>query len=167
MGINLAQFISFLFFWALNIYIIYRGIDSIKVLETWAAPFLLIIGACMLGWAWWEVGSMSQILDASYNLSQSTDVNFWKIFWPNLTAMVGFWATLSLNIPDFTRYAKSQRDQMLGQALGLPTTMAFYSFIGIAVTSATVLIFGEPGNLSTKVVFLARTPCSWRFSDMP
>jgi NCS1 family nucleobase:cation symporter-1 len=142
-GINLAQLACFLLFWAMNIYIIYRGIDSIKVLETWAAPFLLLIGACMLGWAWWEVGSMSDILDASYTLSQNSDVKFWKIFWPNLTAMVGFWATLSLNIPDFTRYAKSQKDQVLGQVLGLPTTMVFYSFIGIAVTSATVLIFGE------------------------
>jgi nucleobase:cation symporter-1, NCS1 family len=143
MGINLAQLGCFLLFWAMNIYIIYRGIDSIKLLETWAAPFLLLIGAFMLGWAWWEVGSMSKILDASYTLSQNTEVNFWRIFWPNLTAMVGFWATLSLNIPDFTRYAKSQRDQILGQAIGLPTTMAFYSFIGIAVTSATVIIFGE------------------------
>jgi nucleobase:cation symporter-1, NCS1 family len=143
MGINLAQLMSFLLFWAMNILIIYRGIDSIKVLETLAAPFLLLVGACMLGWAWWEVGSLSRILDASYSLSQNTDVNIWKIFWPNLTAMVGFWATLSLNIPDFTRYARSQRDQILGQALGLPVTMAFYSFIGIAVTSATVLIFGE------------------------
>jgi NCS1 family nucleobase:cation symporter-1 len=70
-------------------------------------------------------------------------VNFWSIFWPGLTAMVGFWATLSLNIPDFTRYAKSQRDQVLGQAIGLPGTMVFYSFIGITVTSATVLIYGE------------------------
>lgn len=144
MGINLAQFVCFLIFWAMNIYIIYRGIDSIKLLETWAAPFLLIIGACMLGWAWMEVGSIGKILDASYLLSQQTDVDFWKIFWPNLTAMVGFWATLSLNIPDFTRYAKSQRDQVLGQALGLPTTMAFYSFIGIAVTSATFIIYNEP-----------------------
>lgn len=142
-GINLGQFICFMIFWVMNIYIIYRGIESIKVLETWAAPFLLLIGACMLAWAWWEVGSLGEILDASYTLSSDTDVDFWKIFWPNLTAMVGFWATLSLNIPDFTRYAKSQKDQVLGQALGLPTTMAFYSFIGIAVTSATVLIFGE------------------------
>ena len=143
MGINLAQLGCFLLFWLMNIYIIYRGIESIKVLETWAAPFLLLIGACMLAWAWWEVGSLSEILDASYTLGASSDVQFWKIFWPNLTAMVGFWATLSLNIPDFTRYAKSQKDQVLGQALGLPPTMAFYSFIGIAVTSATVIIFGE------------------------
>jgi NCS1 family nucleobase:cation symporter-1 len=142
-GLNLAQVGCFLLFWAMNIYIIYRGIDSIKVLETWAAPFLLLIGACMLGWAWNEVGSLGKILDASYTLSQTSEVDFWKIFWPNLTAMVGFWATLSLNIPDFTRYAKSQRDQVIGQAIGLPTTMAFYSFVGIAVTSATVLIFGE------------------------
>src|SRR5690606_32588330 len=69
--------------------------------------------------------------------------SFWNVFWPSLTAVVGFWATLSLNIPDFTRYAKSQRDQALGQLIGLPTTMTLFSFIGIAVTCATVIIFGE------------------------
>lgn len=143
MGINLAQFASFIFFWAINMYIIFKGIESIKKLETYAAPFLLLIGVAMLIWAWWTVGSMGEILAASYTLSSNTDVNFWAIFWPSLTAMVGFWATLSLNIPDFTRYAKSQKDQILGQAIGLPGTMALYSFIGIAVTSATVLIFGE------------------------
>ena len=58
--------------------------------------------------------------------------------------MVGFWATLSLNIPDFSRYAKSQRDQIIGQSLGLPLTMALYSFIGVAVTSATTVIYGAP-----------------------
>lgn len=142
-GINLAEFVCFLLFWAINMFIIYKGIESIKVLETWAAPFLLIIGLCLLGWAWVSVGSMGEILDASYTLSQTSDVNFWAIFWPGLTAMVGFWATLSLNIPDFTRYAKSQKDQIWGQAIGLPTTMVLYSFIGIAVTSATMLIFGE------------------------
>ncbi|MEZ4931498.1 MAG: cytosine permease [Saprospiraceae bacterium] len=142
-GINLAQFVCFLLFWFINMYIVYKGIDSIKKLETWAAPFLLIIGVILLGWAWMEVGSMGKILDASYQLAATSEVDFWKIFWPSLTAMVGFWATLSLNIPDFTRYAKSQRDQVWGQIIGLPGTMAMYSFIGIAVTSATVLIFGE------------------------
>ncbi|HHM21383.1 MAG TPA: nitrate reductase [Bacteroidetes bacterium] len=142
-GINLAQFGCFLFFWAVNMYIVHRGIDSIKKLETWAAPFLLLIGIALLGWAWVEVGSMGRILDASYQLAASAEVDFWKIFWPSLTAMVGFWATLSLNIPDFTRYARSQKDQIWGQVIGLPTTMVLYSFIGIAVTSATVLIFGE------------------------
>jgi NCS1 family nucleobase:cation symporter-1 len=142
-GLNVAQLVCFMIFWLMNMYIIYRGIDMIKKLETWAAPFLLVIGICMLAWAWWEVGSLDEILAASYTLSAEKDVNFWAIFWPGLTAMVGFWATLSLNIPDFTRYAKSQRDQVVGQAIGLPTTMVLYSFIGIAVTSATVLIFGE------------------------
>jgi NCS1 family nucleobase:cation symporter-1 len=68
---------------------------------------------------------------------------FWSFFFPALTAMIGFWATLSLNIPDFTRYARSQRDQVLGQAVGLPPTMALYSFIGVAVTSATITIYGK------------------------
>jgi NCS1 family nucleobase:cation symporter-1 len=142
-GLNVGQAICFIFFWLINIWIVYKGINSIKILETWSAPFLLIIGLCLLLWAWFEVGSMSDILKASYTLSNENNVNFWKIFFPGLTAMVGFWATLSLNIPDFTRYAKSQKDQVLGQIIGLPTTMVFYSFIGIAVTSATVLIFGQ------------------------
>lgn len=142
-GLNLAQLGCFLLFWLMNMWIIYRGIDSIKTLETWAAPFLLLIGLALLGWAWASVGSLGDILGASYLLAEAGEVNFWKIFWPGLTAMVGFWATLSLNIPDFTRYARSQRDQIVGQAIGLPGTMVLYSFIGIAVTSATVLIFGE------------------------
>ncbi|MGK2863691.1 MAG: cytosine permease, partial [Chitinophagaceae bacterium] len=115
----------------------------IRVLETWSAPFLLLIGLFLLIWAWQRVGSMGAILQASYTLSANPDVDFWKIFFPGLTAMVGFWATLSLNIPDFTRYARSQKDQALGQLIGLPATMVFYSFIGIAVTSATILIYGE------------------------
>jgi NCS1 family nucleobase:cation symporter-1 len=142
-GLNLAQAFCFLFFWLINMWIVYRGIDSIKKLEAWAAPFLLLMGLALLIWAWKEVGSMSAILDASYKLPGQKNVDFWKIFFPGLTAMVGFWATLSLNIPDFTRYAKSQRDQAMGQLMGLPATMVFYSFVGIAVTSATVLIFGE------------------------
>ena len=71
-----------------------------------------------------------------------TTGEFVRFFVPSLTGMVGFWATVALNIPDFTRYAKSQRAQMVGQALGLPTAMTVYSFIGVAVTSASVVIFG-------------------------
>lgn len=142
-GLNLAQALCFLFFWFINIWIVYRGIDSIKKLEAWSAPFLLLIGLCLLLWAWFRVGSLKDILNASYTLSSQNNVDFGQIFFPGLTAMVGFWATLSLNIPDFTRYAKSQKDQAMGQLIGLPPTMVFYSFIGIAVTSATVLLYGE------------------------
>lgn len=142
-GLNTAQLLCFLLFWSLNMYVIYRGIESIKKLETWAAPFLILTGICLLVWAWMEVGSLSAILDASYQLSSRETVDVWKVFWPGLTAMVGFWATLSLNIPDFTRFSRSQKDQIIGQAAGLPATMLLFSFIGIAVTSATILIFGE------------------------
>jgi NCS1 family nucleobase:cation symporter-1 len=146
-GLSAGQLACFLLFWVINIAVIIAGIDTIKWLETLAAPFLLLIGLGLLWWGIDQAGGLSVALSdetiAQVRGDLDSGFHFWGAFWPNLTAMVGFWATLSLNIPDFTRYAKSQRDQMLGQAVGLPTTMALYSFIGIAVTCATVVVFGE------------------------
>jgi nucleobase:cation symporter-1, NCS1 family len=133
--------IGFLIFWAMNVYFIIHGTESVKWLESLAAPFLIIVGLGLLCWAYVRGGGFGPILDQPSKFQ--TVGEFWKFFMPSLTGMVGFWATLSLNIPDFTRYAKSQRAQMLGQAIGLPPTMALFSFIGVAVTSATVVIFGE------------------------
>jgi NCS1 family nucleobase:cation symporter-1 len=103
----------------------------------------------LLGWAWVEAGGIGEALSRPSKLASAEE--FFAAFLPGLTAMVGFWATLSLNIPDFTRYARSQKDQAWGQTLGLPTTMVLYSFIGLAVTSASGSIFGreisDPVNL--------------------
>ncbi len=136
-----ALWLCFLFFWAVNIWIIWRGIETIKFLEDISAPFLIIVGLVLLWWAVDRAGGFGPILSAPSKFQSSTE--FWRFFIPSLTGMVGFWATLALNIPDFTRYARSQRAQMWGQALGLPTTMTLYSFIGVVVTSASVVIFGE------------------------
>jgi nucleobase:cation symporter-1, NCS1 family len=133
--------IGFLIFWAMNVYFIIHGTESIKWLESLAAPFLITVGIGLLGWACFRGGGFGPILGQPSKFQTAGE--FWRFFMPSLTGMVGFWATLSLNIPDFTRYAKSQRAQILGQAIGLPPTMALFSFIGVAVTSATVLIFGE------------------------
>jgi NCS1 family nucleobase:cation symporter-1 len=133
--------IGFMLFWAMNVYFIVKGIESIKWLESYGAPFLLLVGLGLLTWAYFNAGGFGPILSQPSKFA--TTGEFWKFFIPSLTGMVGFWATLSLNIPDFTRYAKSQKSQMIGQALGLPPAMVLFSFIGIAVTSATVIIFGE------------------------
>lgn len=133
--------IGFLIFWGMNVYFIVKGTESIKWLEALAAPFLLVMGLGLLAWAYTRIGSFGPMFDQPSKFQ--TMGEFWAFFMPSLTGMVGFWATLSLNIPDFTRYAQSQRSQMIGQAIGLPPTMALYSFIGVAVTSATVVIFGE------------------------
>jgi NCS1 family nucleobase:cation symporter-1 len=137
-----AQGIAFVVFLAMNVYFIVNGTESIRWLESVSAPFLILVGLGLLAWAYQEGGGWGPILHQPGKLT--TFGQFWPVFVPSLTAMVGYWATLSLNIPDFTRYAKSQRSQIWGQALGLPATMALYSFIGVAVTSATILIFGEP-----------------------
>ena len=133
--------IGFLIFWGMNVYFIVKGIDSIKWLESFGAPFLLIVGLGLLIWAYVNAGGFGPILDQPSKFNSAGE--FWTFFIPALTGMVGFWATLSLNIPDFTRYAKSQKSQMIGQAIGLPPSMIAFSFIGIAVTSATVIIYGE------------------------
>jgi NCS1 family nucleobase:cation symporter-1 len=128
-------------FWLLHVIVIARGIKTIRFLQSVTAPFLLLIGAALLAWAVTRAGGFGPMLAAPSKFH--TFREFFRFFVPSLTGVVGFWATVALNIPDFTRYARSQRDQMLGQALALPTTMTFYSFIGIAVTSATLIIFGQ------------------------
>jgi len=133
--------LCFVFFWLLNVFVILRGIDTIRFLQGISAPFLLLIGLALLLWARSKAGGFGPMLATPSKFQ--TFGEFFRFFVPSLTGVVGFWATVSLNIPDFTRYARSQRDQVIGQALGLPATMTFYSFIGIAVTSATLIIFGE------------------------
>ncbi|HZJ01249.1 MAG TPA: NCS1 family nucleobase:cation symporter-1 [Gemmatimonadaceae bacterium] len=139
-GVSMA--ISFAIFWLIQVWIILKGTEGIKVLESWSAPLLLLGGIALLFWAIRNGGGLSDILRNSVKLQQGS-TPFWTLFPAALTANVGYWATLSLNIPDFTRYAKSQRSQVLGQALGLPGTMALFAFIGVAVTSATIVIFGK------------------------
>ncbi len=144
-GITLTQFACFLFFWGINMAVVYKGIDSIRLLLNIKAPLLLVLGLLLLGWAYRAAGGFGPILSqpSAFDPGQPKAGQFWVFFFPALTGMIGFWATLSLNIPDFSRYAKSQRDQIAGQALGLPLTMALYSFIGVAVTSATTIIYGQ------------------------
>ena len=145
LGINFGEFACFLAFWGLQLVVVYKGVESIRLLEQYAAPFLIAMGLALLGWAYLKADGFGPMLSTSseFGPDGSKPGGFWAVFFPSLTAMVGFWATLSLNIPDFTRYAKSQKDQMLGQLIGLPTTMTLFAFIGVAVTSATVVIYGE------------------------
>jgi len=156
LDINAAQLGCFLVFWGINMWVIYMGIDCIRWLLNIKAPLLIALGLVLLWWAYREAGGFGPILSqpSAFDGGQPKAGQFWHYFFPALTGMVGFWATLSLNIPDFSRYAKSQRDQVLGQALGLPATMALYSFIGVAVTAATTIIYGatiwDPVDVLTK-----------------
>ncbi len=144
-GIDLAQSLSFLAFWAVQVYFIAKGIESIRWLETLAAPLLIVSALALLVWAYVNGGGFGAMFDrpSEFVVGGPREGQFWQVFWPSLTAMIGFWSTLSLNIPDFTRFAKSQRDQMIGQALGLPIPMALLAFVSVAVTSATLVVFGE------------------------
>ncbi|MGD9763440.1 MAG: NCS1 family nucleobase:cation symporter-1 [Candidatus Binatia bacterium] len=144
LGINAAQLVCFLAFWSINVWVIHRGIETIRFLLNIKAPLLIALGLALLWWAYREAGGFGPILSqpSQFDPGQPQAGKFFSYFFPALTGMIGYWATLSLNIPDFSRYAKSQRDQILGQALGLPATMGLYSFIGVAVTSATTVIYG-------------------------
>jgi NCS1 family nucleobase:cation symporter-1 len=137
-GVSWACFFAF---WLLNMIVIWRGIETIKFLEGIGAPFMLGVGLLLLFWITRKAGGLGPVLSTPSKFK--TTGEFLHTFIPSLTAMVGFWATVALNIPDFTRYAKSQKAQMTGQALGLPTAMTLYSFIGVAVTSASVVLFGQ------------------------
>ncbi len=145
LGITAPQLGCFLAFWLVNVVVVWRGIHTIRLLLNIKAPLLIVLGLLLLAWAWVQAGGFGPMLSqpSQFDPGQPKSGKFWLSFFPLLTANVSFWATLSLNIPDFSRYARSQRDQVIGQTLGLPTTMALYSFIGVAVTSATRVIYGE------------------------
>ena len=134
-----TEWISFLIFWAMNIAIVYRGMNLLRHVENWAAPFVLIMTAILLVWILYQAGGIGFLLHEPEKFQTAGE--FWKIFIPSLTAMIGFWATLSLNMPDFTRFGKSQREQVVGQTVALPTTMVLFAAMGILITSAAVVVF--------------------------
>jgi nucleobase:cation symporter-1, NCS1 family len=141
-GANAAELGCFLAFWGLTIYLIYAGMESIRLFMVLATPILIAVPLLLLGWAIDAADGLEPILNAQERL-QKEQRDFWTLFAPGLTAIVGFWSTLALNIPDFMRYAKSQRAQVTGQALGLPTTMGLYALVGVLVTSATILVYNK------------------------
>ncbi|HEY7192372.1 MAG TPA: NCS1 family nucleobase:cation symporter-1 [Gemmatimonadales bacterium] len=152
-GLNTGEFLCFMVFWAMNVWIVLRGMDSIKFLETWGSPFLLAVGAALFIWAWVRAGGLGPMLtNPPVGPSDRPPVS--SVFGAGLTSAVAFWGTMALSIPDFSRYARTQRDQVVGQAVGLPATMALFAFIGAAVTNATVLIFGT--RIADPVALLAR-----------
>src|SRR2546430_275236 len=134
--------LSFAVFWALNILIILRGMDAVRRFENWAAPFVLVVALGLLIWLVNQAGGFGPILSEPGKVGWGS--NFWLVlFPPSLMGMIAFWSTLSLNMPDFTRFGKSQRAQALGQILGLPTTMTLFPLAAVLITSATVVVFGK------------------------
>ncbi len=143
--VNAPQLACFFAFWLVNMLVIYKGIESIRILLNIKAPLLIALGLALLAWAYNRAGGFGEMLSKPSQFAPGgpKEGEFWHFFILALTGNVSFWATLALNIPDFSRYARSQRDQVVGQALGLPTTMGLYSFIGVAVTSAALVIYKD------------------------
>lgn len=139
LGTSSLEFACFIVFWLAQLTIVWKGMDGIRELEKYSAPILIVLTSCLLVWAYVNAGGFAYMLSLSSRLSSS---QFWSLFFPSLTANISFWATLALNIPDFTRYAKSQTDQIIGQA-GLPIFMGAFTFVGLAVTCSTKVIFGR------------------------
>jgi len=136
-----GEWIGLALFWLLNIGVVYRGMDLLRKVENWAAPFVLVMTALLVGWAVWRAHGLGAIMSQPGKFPDFP--SFFKVFVPSLTAMIGFWATLSLNMPDFTRFGRSQREQAVGQVVALPTTMTVFAAMGIIITSATAIIYGK------------------------
>ncbi|MFP5390455.1 MAG: NCS1 family nucleobase:cation symporter-1 [Gammaproteobacteria bacterium] len=157
LGISFGQLACFLIFWAIQMWYIVHGMESIRKLETWTAPLKIVICFVLLGWVYNKAGGFGPLLDQPSQFVEGGKKagQFWHEFWPSLTAMVGFWATLALNIPDFTRFARSQRDQVVGQSIGLPVPMGLLALLAVIVTSATVVLYGkaiwDPVDLASRM----------------
>jgi NCS1 family nucleobase:cation symporter-1 len=141
-GHGFTEWVSFLVFWGINILIVYRGMELLRKVENWAAPYVLVMTTILVIWALKEAHGLGPILTQPNRYSTFGD--FWVKFVPSVTAMIGFWATLSLNMPDFTRFGRSQKEQAVGQVVALPTTMTLFAAMGVFITSASAAIYGEP-----------------------
>ena len=135
-----TEWLCFLLFWALNILIVYRGMELLRRVENWAAPYVLVMTALLVAWAISRAHGLGPVMEDRGTLRGPA---FFKVFVPSVTAMIGFWATLSLNMPDFTRFGRSQREQAMGQIVALPTTMTVFAAMGVVITSASQVIFGK------------------------
>ncbi|MCE9576806.1 MAG: NCS1 family nucleobase:cation symporter-1 [Deltaproteobacteria bacterium] len=138
-GHTTTEWISFLAFWALNIAVVYRGMELLRKVERWAAPFVLVMTAALVWWALDAASGLGPLVERGGTLHGAA---FFKVFMPALTGVIAFWSTLSLNMPDFTRFGRSQREQAIGQVVALPTTMTVFAAMGIIITSASAVIFG-------------------------
>ncbi|KFI07225.1 NCS1 family nucleobase:cation symporter-1 [Massilia sp. BSC265] len=161
LGINLGQLACFLGFWAIQMYFIVHGMESIRKLETYTAPLKIAICFLLLWWVYDKVGGFGPLLGQPSAFVEGGPKAglFWAVFWPSLTAMIGYWATLALNIPDFTRFAKTQRDQVVGQTLGLPLPMGLLAALAVTVTSATIVLYGkalwDPVDVASRMTGIA------------
>ncbi|MFZ4115707.1 MAG: NCS1 family nucleobase:cation symporter-1 [Chthoniobacterales bacterium] len=161
LGINKAQCLCFLIFWVLQFWYILHGMNAIRRLETYTAPLKIVICFVLLGWIYSKTHGFGPLIHqpSQFIMGGKKAGQFWSVFWPSLTAVVGFNATLALNIPDFTRFAKTQRDQIVGQSIGLPLPMALLSTLAVIVTSGTVLLYGtaifDPVNLASRMSGIA------------
>ncbi|RYY24195.1 MAG: nitrate reductase [Sphingomonadales bacterium] len=145
LGIGAGQLAAFLVFWTIQLFFVRKGLMTIRRLETWTAPIKILVCLALVWWAVDAAGGLGPIFSApsAFVPGGAKEGQFWLVFWPALTAMIGYWATLALNIPDFTRFARSQRDQVIGQTIGLPPMMGLIALASVITTSATVVIYGE------------------------
>ncbi len=148
---GVGEVLGFFIFWIANVWVVIRGSESIKVLEALAAPLLVLVGVGLLLWAWPQA-SVTELLARPPN--RPPEASFAAYFFAGLTAMVGFWATLSLNIPDFSRFAKSQKSQIVGQIIGLPVTMLLFAGLGVVMTAASAQLVGE--TVSDPITLIGR-----------
>ena len=145
LGIGVGQLLSFFVFWGVQLLFVTKGLTAVRKLETWTAPIKVLICGLMVWWAVSKAGGLGPILHqpSAFAAGEAKEGQFWSVFAPALTAMVGFWATLALNIPDFTRFARHQSDQIIGQAVGLPAPMGLLALVSVVTTSATTIVFGK------------------------
>lgn len=134
--------LSFGLFWLFQVAIILWGMEGVRRVQVWAAPLMIVGGVALLGWMAVQAGGFGPMLASDQPLDWGPA--FWVLFFPSLMGVIGYWATLTLNISDFTRFAATQRAQVLGQSLGLPTTMTLFSLIAVMVTAGTASVYGAP-----------------------
>ncbi|WP_338602283.1 cytosine permease [Sulfolobus tengchongensis] len=159
-GMSLHLAISVFIFWALNVMVLFRGMNEVKDFELIAGPLVLIILGGLLLYSFHLTNGIGPLFSIKgYEKATLSNVIL------AISAMAGFWATLVLNISDFTRFSRTQKDQLIGQTIGLPIMSMLFTFISVGITSTTIYLYHIPS--SEAINYVNPVNIMYLFTDNP
>jgi len=144
LGLNSTAWVAFVIVWVFQLMLFWAGVETIKHFLNWAGPLVYIVMIILMGVIWYQSGSeLLPAISSIFSRDSNYDGSQIQAFTAIVGTMVAYFAAVVINFGDFSRFLRSERDMKLGNLIGLPVSMTFFSFIALVITAGTLVLFGE------------------------